>query len=75
MRLTDFCGVLEQGTSSEALRVFLSKATPYQTANANVLSLTPESAESMIVIGRAKDLGSCQAMKRDGKLCGAWCDT
>ena len=43
--------------------------------NANVITLTPESAESMIVLGRAKDLGNCQAKKKDGKLCGAWCDT
>ena len=43
--------------------------------NSNVLTLTPESAESMIVLGRAKDLGACQAKKKDGKLCGAWCDT
>jgi hypothetical protein len=28
----------------------------------------------MMVIGRAKDLGSCQAMTAKGKLCGDWCD-
>lgn len=50
-------------------------ASTYQGPNANVLSITPESADSIIVIGKSRDLGSCQAKKKDGNLCSAWCDT
>ncbi|KAJ7146150.1 hypothetical protein C8R44DRAFT_836988 [Mycena epipterygia] len=53
---------------------------PFQRSNdkphptTNILAITPESASSIMVIGRAKDLGLCGAVKRDGKVCGAWCD-
>lgn len=40
----------------------------------NVLTITPESAESMMVIGRARDLSSCQALRANGTPCGDWCD-
>lgn len=39
-----------------------------------MLALTPESAESVAVIGTARDLGMCQVLKRDGKVCGGWVD-
>ncbi|KAJ7799774.1 hypothetical protein B0H14DRAFT_3114040 [Mycena olivaceomarginata] len=50
-----------------------SNDTPHPTTN--VLAITPESASSILVIGRAKDLGLCVAVKRDGKVCKSWCDT
>ncbi|KAJ7353467.1 hypothetical protein DFH08DRAFT_1077634 [Mycena albidolilacea] len=50
-----------------------SNNTPHPTTN--VLAITPESALSILVIGRAKDLGLCVAVKRDGKVCKSWCDT
>jgi len=28
----------------------------------------------MVVLGRALDLGMCQVLKRDGNICGGWCD-
>ncbi|KAG2150994.1 uncharacterized protein EDB93DRAFT_1140546 [Suillus bovinus] len=40
----------------------------------NILAVTPESAESIAVIGRAQDLGMCKVLKRDGKACGSWTD-
>ncbi|KAI0270522.1 hypothetical protein BC834DRAFT_922494 [Gloeopeniophorella convolvens] len=40
----------------------------------NVLALTPESADSVALIGTARDLGMCSVVKRDGKACGSWCD-
>ncbi|KDR78277.1 hypothetical protein GALMADRAFT_245372 [Galerina marginata CBS 339.88] len=40
----------------------------------NILALTPESASSIIVLGRAQDLGMCTVRKQDGKVCGSWCD-
>lgn len=40
----------------------------------NIFTITPRSADAMMVIGRAKDLGSCQARKASGDLCGDWCD-
>ncbi|KAF7326696.1 DNA replication licensing factor mcm10 [Mycena venus] len=49
-----------------------SNDTPHPTTN--ILAITPESASSILVIGRAKDLGLCVAVKRDGKVCKAWCD-
>ncbi|KAJ7634773.1 hypothetical protein FB45DRAFT_909809 [Roridomyces roridus] len=45
---------------------------PHPTTN--ILAITPESASSILVIGRSKDLGLCVATKRDGKVCGSWCD-
>ncbi|KIY70765.1 hypothetical protein CYLTODRAFT_487787 [Cylindrobasidium torrendii FP15055 ss-10] len=42
--------------------------------NANILGLTPESAESITVLGRAADMGLCAATKRDGSRCNAWYD-
>ncbi|PPR05047.1 hypothetical protein CVT24_010194 [Panaeolus cyanescens] len=53
---------------------------PFQKSNDkphpvdNVLAVTPESATSIIVLGRARDLGRCNARKQDGKICGSWCD-
>ncbi|KAL0579267.1 hypothetical protein V5O48_002721 [Marasmius crinis-equi] len=40
----------------------------------NILAITPESAASITTIGKSKDLGMCTAVKRDGKVCGSWCD-
>ncbi|KAF5343131.1 hypothetical protein D9758_015213 [Tetrapyrgos nigripes] len=45
---------------------------PHPTTN--ILAITPESAESITTIGRAKDLGMCRVVRRDGKPCGARCD-
>ncbi|KAJ7885854.1 hypothetical protein B0H14DRAFT_3105761 [Mycena olivaceomarginata] len=50
-----------------------SNDTPHPTTN--ILAITPESASSILVIGRAKDLGLCVVVKRDGKVCKSWCDT
>ncbi|TFK48282.1 hypothetical protein OE88DRAFT_1810580 [Heliocybe sulcata] len=53
---------------------------PFQRSNDaphpvnNILALTPESADSVAVIGHSKDLGMCSVVKRDGKVCGGWCD-
>lgn len=43
-------------------------------SGSNTLSITPESADSMILIGRAQDLSSCRAITLGGKACGQWCD-
>ncbi|KAJ7271054.1 hypothetical protein C8J57DRAFT_1449997 [Mycena rebaudengoi] len=57
----------------------LKEGDPFQRANdtphptSNILAVTPESATSVMVIGRAQDLGLCGAIKRDGKVCGS-CD-
>ncbi|KAI0790960.1 hypothetical protein C8Q75DRAFT_758703 [Abortiporus biennis] len=40
----------------------------------NILALTPESIDSTMVIGQSQDLGMCKAIKRDGSVCGSWCD-
>ncbi|KAF8439801.1 hypothetical protein L210DRAFT_3540371 [Boletus edulis BED1] len=40
----------------------------------NILAVTPESATSMAIIGRARDLGMCKVTKKDGKPCGSWTD-
>ncbi|KAF8154202.1 hypothetical protein B0H34DRAFT_80664 [Crassisporium funariophilum] len=53
---------------------------PFQRSNDtphpvdNILAITPESASSIMVIGRSKDLGMCTVRKQDGKVCGSWCD-
>lgn len=40
----------------------------------NVLAITPSSASSVLVIGQARDLGLCRALRKDGKSCGSWFD-
>ncbi|KAF9221828.1 hypothetical protein BS17DRAFT_710455 [Gyrodon lividus] len=40
----------------------------------NILAVTPDSANSIAIIGRALDLGMCKVTKRDGKPCGSWTD-
>ncbi|KAH0834183.1 hypothetical protein J3R83DRAFT_11495 [Lanmaoa asiatica] len=40
----------------------------------NILAVTPESATSIAIIGRARDLGMCKVAKKDGKPCGSWTD-
>ncbi|KAF8192744.1 hypothetical protein K438DRAFT_1919276 [Mycena galopus ATCC 62051] len=47
--------------------------SPHPTTN--ILAITPDSSSSILIIGRAKDLGLCVAVKRDGKACRSWCDT
>ncbi|KAF9555732.1 hypothetical protein CPC08DRAFT_726184 [Agrocybe pediades] len=53
---------------------------PFQRSNDtphpvnNTLALTPESASSIIVLGKSRDLGMCTVRKQDGKVCGSWCD-
>ena len=49
-----------------------SGSTPHPTTN--ILAVTPESEASISVIGYAKDLGTCPAIKKDGKPCGSWVD-
>ncbi|CAA7262199.1 unnamed protein product [Cyclocybe aegerita] len=49
-----------------------SSDTPHPVDN--VLAITPESASSIMVIGRARDLGMCSVRRQDGKICGSWCD-
>ncbi|KAG5726038.1 hypothetical protein E4T56_gene1259 [Termitomyces sp. T112] len=53
---------------------------PYQRANDsphpenNILAITPESASSIVNVGRARDLGMCTVLKRDNTVCGRWVD-
>ncbi|KAL4077770.1 hypothetical protein J3A83DRAFT_4356667 [Scleroderma citrinum] len=49
-----------------------SSESPHPTNN--ILAVTPESAGSIAIIGRARDLGMCKVVKRDGKPCGSWTD-
>ncbi|KAA1474170.1 hypothetical protein DENSPDRAFT_803680 [Dentipellis sp. KUC8613] len=56
------------------LKPFQAKSTGAPHPTNNILALTPESASAMAIIGQARDLGMCTAVKRDGKRCGSWCD-
>ncbi|KAF7420981.1 hypothetical protein PC9H_011500 [Pleurotus ostreatus] len=49
-----------------------SEDTPHPVNN--ILAVTPSSAGTILVLGRSKDLGMCMVVKRDGKVCGSWCD-
>ncbi|KAF8583408.1 hypothetical protein K439DRAFT_1412151 [Ramaria rubella] len=49
-----------------------NSSAPHPTTN--ILAITPTSAQSIAIIGRSRDLGMCGATKRDGKVCGSWCD-
>ncbi|KZV96434.1 hypothetical protein EXIGLDRAFT_643216 [Exidia glandulosa HHB12029] len=69
-------GKLREGTVVAFLNPRILKPmqnnAPHRTQN--VLAITPESAESMIVLGHSKDLGMCIAKRKDGKPCGSWFD-
>lgn len=39
-----------------------------------ILAVTPLSVDSVLVVGHARDLGSCTVVKRDGVTCGSWYD-
>ncbi|KAF4586295.1 hypothetical protein EYR38_010570 [Pleurotus pulmonarius] len=49
-----------------------SEDTPHPVNN--ILAVTPSSAGTILILGRSKDLGMCMVVKRDGKVCGSWCD-
>ncbi len=49
-----------------------SEDTPHPVNN--ILAVTPSSASTILILGRSKDLGMCMVVKRDGKVCGSWCD-
>ncbi|KAF9502984.1 hypothetical protein BS47DRAFT_906641 [Hydnum rufescens UP504] len=77
-RAFEACANFRQGTviailNSKILKPFQKGAAkPHPTDN--VLALTPENASSIVIIGQSRDLGTCHALKRDGKQCGSWCD-
>ncbi|KAK2462015.1 hypothetical protein APHAL10511_006478 [Amanita phalloides] len=52
-----------------------STTTSGVNATTNMLAVTPENSESIVLVGRARDLGRCNARKKDGQLCSSWCDT
>lgn len=67
----------QPGTLMAILNPKVLKSRSYGTSgnSSSILSITPETADSVIVIGRAKDLGNCTARRLDtGKECGNWCD-
>ncbi|KAJ3727552.1 hypothetical protein C8R42DRAFT_340798 [Lentinula raphanica] len=49
-----------------------STSTPHPVNN--ILAVTPANASSITHIGRSLDLGMCMVKKRDGSVCGSWCD-
>lgn len=69
----------QPGTLIAILNPKVLKNRPHSNAHhrnkTDILSITPENHHSIIVVGRAKDLGSCVAKRSDtGKECGDWCD-
>lgn len=59
-------------TSTDCSPCQRSGDAPHPTDN--ILAITPESVESIAVIGYSLDLGMCKAVRRDGTTCGSWCD-
>ena len=43
-----------------------STKTPHPTSN--ILAVTPESASTIVVLGRARDLGMCQVLSETGRF-------
>ncbi|KAF8705195.1 Primase zinc finger, partial [Rhizoctonia solani] len=72
------CAKLREGAVLAILNPRILKPFQRNTGNPhprdNALAITPENAESIAVLGYSRDLGSCRAIKRDGKPCGSWCD-
>lgn len=68
----------EQGGALVAIlnpRILPPRSNGPHASDGDVLAISPESAQSVLVVGRAKDLGSCRALRRDtGKECGGWVD-
>ncbi|MBW0468483.1 hypothetical protein O181_008198 [Austropuccinia psidii MF-1] len=67
----------QPGTVIAILNPKVLKSRPHQK-NQNgpeALTITPQRAECLLVIGKAKDLGNCTAKRLDtGQECGNWCD-
>ncbi|KZT53185.1 hypothetical protein CALCODRAFT_486556 [Calocera cornea HHB12733] len=40
----------------------------------NVLALTPNTAEAIVILGQSLDLAQCAARRKDGTQCNGWCD-
>ncbi|CAE6468769.1 unnamed protein product [Rhizoctonia solani] len=74
----EVCAKLREGAVLAILNPRILKPFQRSTGNPhprdNALAITPESAESIAVLGYSRDLGSCRAIKRDGNPCGSWCD-
>ncbi|CAE6461721.1 unnamed protein product [Rhizoctonia solani] len=72
------CAKLREGAVLAILNPRVLKPFQRNTGNPhprdNALAITPESAESIAVLGYSRDLGSCRAIKRDGNTCSSWCD-
>ncbi|KAH7100487.1 hypothetical protein BKA62DRAFT_639912 [Auriculariales sp. MPI-PUGE-AT-0066] len=47
----------------------------YRGPAKHLLGLTPPNAESVVILGQAKDLGFCEATSVGGKVCRGWYDT
>ena len=61
-------------SNNNSFPLILKRSTDDPHPTDNILALTPESAASIMIIGRARDLGMCTVMKKNGKVCGSWCD-
>ena len=73
--LRPFQVCLERVFPSLNLNAFaLQRSTDVPHPTNNILAITPESAESIMTIGRALDLGMCSVIKKNDKLCGSWYD-
>ncbi|KAJ3808364.1 hypothetical protein F5876DRAFT_46150 [Lentinula aff. lateritia] len=56
------------------MKPFTSSSTSNPHPVHNILAVTPINAGSITHIGRSLDLGMCMVQKRDGSVCGSWCD-
>ncbi|KAJ3913601.1 hypothetical protein F5877DRAFT_52032 [Lentinula edodes] len=56
------------------MKPFTSSSTSNPHPVHNILAVTPINASSITHIGRSLDLGMCMVQKRDGSVCGSWCD-
>ncbi|CAH7669976.1 expressed protein [Phakopsora pachyrhizi] len=64
----------QPGTVFAILNPNILKGLSEKKKGCETLSITPTSAQSLLQIGLAQDLGSCTAMRETGRECGNWCD-
>ncbi|KAJ3729095.1 hypothetical protein DFJ43DRAFT_1083447 [Lentinula guzmanii] len=56
------------------MKPFTNSSTSNPHPVNNILAVNPVNASSISHIGRSLDLGMCMVQKRDGSVCGSWCD-
>ncbi|KZO97620.1 hypothetical protein CALVIDRAFT_562960 [Calocera viscosa TUFC12733] len=67
-----WASTLREGSVVALLNPRQGDNKPHPTGN--ILALSPNTAESVTVLGQSQDLAQCAARRKDGSQCNGWCD-